>query len=404
MQKKRILITASTFPRYKGDACPGFILDFCKSLAASDDFECLVLSPHSEKAQTSELMEGIQVKRYKYFFPYSLEKLSGNGIMSFLKKNSLFFIVIPFFLFFQFISTFITIKQFKPDIIIAHWLIPQGLIAAIVKLFLPDIKILTVSLGGDAALIKNNFFANLSGKFTVKQANKVVAVSGFIKNILIKELKINSFIPVIPMAIDEKLFKTQNSTEKTKINKNILFLGRLVEKKGVKYLIEAMPLVIKNHSDAILHIIGDGLLKNELVIQAKNLNIEKNIIFRGAIEYAKLPEVFASTLIFVAPSINEKDDLEGLPTVLAISAAAKTPIITTDAGGITDLIQNYTTGIIVEQRNSVQLAEKIIELIENGQLRKELADNAYNKLLTDFTLDKTGEKYRNLIFECINGA
>ena len=163
-----------------------------------------------------------------------------------------------------------------------------------------------------------------------------------------------------------------------------------------------MEIVLKRHPDSHLHIIGDGVLKKELIQKSFDLGLERNITFHGALEHSLLPKFFAKSLMLVVPSININNDFEGMPTVLPEAMAARIPIVTTDAGGITDIIENYKTGIIVQQKNYEQLSEKIVELIENNNLRNQLTQNAYEKIINNFTWEKIGEKFKKLIYESTN--
>jgi SAM-dependent methyltransferase len=136
---------------------------------------------------------------------------------------------------------------------------------------------------------------------------------------------------------------------------------------------------------------------------AENLDIGNHVIFIGSVLHAQLIDVFSQAMIFIAPSINTKDDVEGLPNVILEAIAAKVPVITTDAGGITDIIEHNVTGVLVQQGRSDQLAKSVIELIRNHELRAALAENAYQKLLTNYTYSEMGKKYREVILKTLRG-
>lgn len=399
MTKIKILITSSTFPRFKDDSTPAFILDLCKNIQTWTKADCLVLVPQSEGALLYETLEGIKVKRYRYIYPDFLAQISGHGIIAKIKKNRFLVLLIPLFFFFQFIATVTAIRNYRPDILFANWIIPQGVIAYLIKSFCsPSIKIILYSLGGDVGLLQKNIFFRYLGNIILKKADTVVVVSNFLKKRLSELYPFyKDKIAVIPLGVNEKRFEECILKKEKERDKKLLFLGRLEEKKGVIYLLEAIKKVLVYYPDIILNICGDGTEKNFLIEMAKKLEIEKNVSFTGSISHSKTPEYFKEALIFVAPSINLPDDLEGLPTVVMEAIAAKLPVITTDAGGITDIIENYKTGIIVAQKSVDELSDKIIELIEKPDLRENLADNAYKKLLKDFTHRVAGEKFKEII-------
>ncbi len=403
MKKIRLLVTASTFPLFKKDTTPRFVLDLCKSIEATGKFDCLVLVPHSKAAAVNEVIEGIKVKRYRYMYPASLEQVSGGGIIPKIKKNKLLIFIVPFFLLSQLISTILTIRKYKPQILLVNWIVPQGLIAAIIKVFYTELKIILISHGGDVGLLSSNYVLRVIGKFILKKADKVIAVSSFVRDKVVEISKLKkSEISIISYGVDYKRFEPCNSIDTQKTAPLILFIGRLEKKKGVDYLLKAIPTVAIKYPDITLKIVGNGTLKDELISLSKELNIEKNVIFIGAIEHSLIPNFFKEAILLVAPSINSEDDTEGLPNVILEAIASGTPIVTTDAGGITDIIKDKITGILVEQKNSPQLSEKIIELLEKDKLRNRLSKEAKKQLLNSFTYHTIGKKYQEIILSLHN--
>lgn len=400
MTEVKILITSSTFPRFKDDSTPGFILDLCKNIQTWARAECFVLAPQSEGSLLYENLEGIKVKRYRYIYPDFLAQISGHGIVAKIKKNKSLILLVPLFFFFQFISTVIAIKNYKPDILLANWIIPQGVIALLIKTFYaPSLKMILYSLGGDVGLLQKNIFLKYLGSIILQKADRIVVVSSFLKNRLSELYPLyKDKISIIPLGVNEKRFEEcLLKKDKKETEKILLFLGRLEEKKGVKYLLEAIKKVSKYYPHLILKVCGDGTEKKFLIEMGRKLEIEKNVLFTGSLPHSKTPEYFKEALVFIAPSVNLTDDLEGLPTVVLEAIAAKVPVITTDAGGITDIIENYKTGIIVPQKSVDELSSRIIELIEKPDLRKSLADNAYERLLKNFTHRIAGEKFKEII-------
>ncbi|MEO0130854.1 MAG: glycosyltransferase [candidate division WOR-3 bacterium] len=402
MKKIKILVTASTFPLFKNDSTPRFILDICRSIKEIAKFECLVLVPHAKGSKVREKIEDIEIKRYIYMYPYSLEKISGSGIMSKIKKNRLLFLLVPFFLFSQLLFTILTIKNYKPDILLANWIIPQGFIATLTKLFFPRIRIILIAHGGDIGILERNIFLRFIGKIILRKVDKFIAICNLFKNKIIKITNLkDKEIPIIPLGINDNIFEKIISIRK-KINHNtktLLFVGRLEEKKGICFLLKAMKEVVEKHPDVVLKIVGDGTLRDEMINLSKRLNLFKNIVFIGAISHSQLPSYFDEALVFIAPSIDLKDDFEAIPRTILEAAAARVPIIATNAGGITDFIENGVTGIIVPQKSIKELSEKIIELIENETLREILAKKAYEKLKKEFTLSITGYRIQRIINE-----
>lgn len=401
MQTLKVLVTASTFPRWEHDTAPRFILDLCKSLTTQGDVTCLVLVPHSHGAQTTDVIEGIRIKRYRYIVPSALELISGLGIVAKLKKHPVLIGLVPLFLFFQLGATLLTIWRYQPDVLLVNWIIPQGFIAAIIKLLTPKLKMVLLAHGADLGLVETHQGLRKLGRCILRKMDTVVAICTRFQQKLaaLGDLEARA-IPVIPLGIDVAAF-AQYSPDHVSHNsppKYLLFIGRLEEKKGLEYLLRAIPKIVEWHPDVLLRIIGDGTLKTQLEDLTKQLQIEAYVIFLGAVPHPELPQYFAEAYIFVAPSIDTGADFEAIPRTILEAAACHVPIIATDAGGIGDFIEHGITGMLIAQRNADALAENIQILLECDDLRGTLARKAYQKLIQEFDFALSGRKLRREIF------
>ena len=182
--------------------------------------------------------------------------------------------------------------------------------------------------------------------------------------------------------------------------KVILFVGRLAEKKGVKYLIEAMRNI-----DAMLVIVGDGPLRTELEEQANGVNkcagIEK-IKFIGAKTHDKLRVIYASADVFVAPSITAKNgDKEGLPTVLLEAMASGLPTVASKISGIPQLIKDGENGLLCDEKCVWQLADNICSLLDDESLYKKIAENG-KETARKYDYSHISQKYSQVLMACAN--
>ncbi len=390
--KKKVLVMASTFPRWKNDTIPPFVYELSKRLVK--DFDISVLAPAYPESKDYEIMDKMKVHRFHYFF-HKYEKLAGSGgILPTLKKNKWFYFQIPFFLLGEFFALRKRIKEDNPDIIHAHWIIPQGLVAYL-NYKISGTPYVVTSHGADIFGLQGKISLYLKRK-VLQNARNITVVSTAIKN---EALKLDSLlnIGVIPMGVDSKLFnpnkKDPNLKKKYKINGPfLLFVGRLTEKKGVKYLIEAMPEVIKHNPKTKLIIIGSGELEQELKDLTKSLNLENNIIFTGAIQNSELPKYYATADIFIGPSITtEEGDREGLPVTLMEAMSSGCVVIASDLEGNRDLI-NDQTGLLVKQNNSQELTQSILNIINN---KKKM--NATNYVVNNFDWKVISKNYRKVL-------
>ncbi|MCK9596042.1 glycosyltransferase [Candidatus Pacearchaeota archaeon] len=376
--KKKLLVFASTFPRWKNDTLPPFVYELSKRL--TEEFDVSVLAPSFPGAKDFEVMDKMKVYRFHYFIK-RYEKLAGSGgILPTLKKNPLFFFQVPFFLLGEYLALKRAVQEIKPDVIHAHWIIPQGWIASKIKKKF-DVPYVVTSHGSDIMGLKG--FLGIK-KETLENAKRITVVSDSIKKEIIKNIdsSLKNKIEIIPMGIDIKLFNPNKKdlSIKKKYNINgpfLLFVGRLAPEKGIDLLINAMPQVIKNNPKTKLLIIGDGTLKNNLKEQVKNLGIEKNIIFIGWVDNKDLPRYYATADLFVCPSLRE-----GSPVSYVEALACGTNILVGDIPISRELIKKF--GGNITKHNSEDITKQIILSLRSKKKIKNVNDYDWTNVKSKF--------------------
>ena len=157
---KTALVLTSTFPRWKNDTTPRFVYELSDRLAEMGT-KIIVMAPHADGALKQENIEHVDIHRFRYFYPYKLQKLAyGAGIIPNFKRSFAAKLNVPFFLLSEYFSASRLIKQENPDIIHAHWLIPQGIIGAMLKN--KKTKLIVTVHGSDLFPLKNFIFRFLT--------------------------------------------------------------------------------------------------------------------------------------------------------------------------------------------------------------------------------------------------
>ena len=392
---KNLLIISSAYPRYKGDVYANFVEDLVNNIKK---FNITVLAPHDYNIKKEEIVNKIKVKRFTYFYPLKLQKLA-YAIIPNLKKNPILFLQLPFFLFSFLFSTLNLIKKNKFNIINSQWLLPSGLIGAICKKLF-NIKHIATTHRGDLESLNKLPFKKQIANFIFNNSDYVLFVSNYSKNVfrglinVKKNLEKKSLI--LPMGISLKDLKNITSINKIKkiynikTNKNIIFIGRLEERKGIKYLIDAMPRILKEFEFS-LFILGDGPIKNELLNKVKSLKLQDNIKFLGHTIGKKKLDFLKLADILVIPSLNE-----GLPVTLLEGLATGKAIIATNVGGISDVIKNNYNGILINPGNKDEISNAIIRLLKNPNLNKKFSNNTL-KLSKNYDWRIVSNKYESIL-------
>ena len=379
MGKKKLLVTASTFPRWEGDTEPRFVLDLCKGM--TEWFDITVLVPWAPGAKEKEILEGMKVIRYHYFPVHKWETLCYPGaIVPRIKEKKIRVMLVPFLFMALYYQLFRRLSSY--DIVHAHWIIPQGIVQSLFRK-----PYIVTGHGGDVTSLNKGLMRKLKIR-CLKRAQYVTVVSDDLK-IRIKNLVPGLEPSVISMGVNTSKFGRQYAMEDyfgQNGKKVVLFVGRLAEKKGVTYLIEAMKAI-----DAVLVIAGDGPLKETLMEQARDQG--DKIRFIGAQTHDQLKIMYASADVFAAPFITAADgDKEGLSVVVLEALASGLPIVASGVGGVGELLDDRETALLCEEKSIEQLAEAILEVLHDNELAERLRKNGA-ELVKQYDYKEIAAKY-----------
>lgn len=245
-------------------------------------------------------------------------------------------------------------------------------------------------------------FLSFLDTVTMALTTKIIAVSGAVKNYLIRRHKIRpEKISIIYNGIDVNKYKSHmNITEfKKQFDLEpgipiIAFIGRLIKVKGVSYFLDAAASVLRTGKKAQFLVVGDGPLKQSLVKQTQKLGIDQHVFFIG---FRKdIPKILSLIDILVVSSL-----WEGLPLTILETMSAGKPIIAAKVGGIPEAIKNGETGFLVPPKNPEALTGAINDLLADPRKRKEMGEKAKRRALQLFDVERMVKEYSNMYDECI---
>jgi colanic acid/amylovoran biosynthesis glycosyltransferase len=198
-------------------------------------------------------------------------------------------------------------------------------------------------------------------------------------------------LSVVGLPVDDHQYPHVVRSKKEKIR--ILTVGRLVEKKGLEYSIEAIARLLKKFPDLEYNIIGDGPLESGLLKQISECDAERNIRLLGSKNKAEVIEYMLSSDIFLLASVTAFDgETEGLPMVSLESQLTGMPIIATLHSGFTDSVLEGRSGFLVPERDVEALYNRLLWLIENPQVWEEFGKTGREHVMRNFSEDVYMEK------------
>ncbi len=378
----KILFLTSSYPRSESDHAGVFLRHLAHHLC-NRSLSIHVLAP-SDGAGGS-LTEGlVNVHRFQYF-PRRLQKLAyGSGILPNLRQNPWLWIEVPFFLALMAYSLLRLLWKERPDLIHAHWVLPQGLVAVFTKLLFYKAPVITTAHGGDAFALRGKWTTWLK-RFVLQRTDAWTANTRATSEAFGRD----GSLPkphIIPMGVDVGSFQSgRRAGLRRELPENeflILFVGRLVEKKGVDNLLKALSFLPPElRRQTSLWVIGDGERRTRLEEYAKKLGVSQKTRFWGRMSNHLLPDFYAAADLFVAPSIEAvSGDTEGQGVVFLEAFAARLCVLATHVGGIGEVVEDGQTGVLVKPRNPEQLSAAMAKLLSDRQLREKLANNAFARV------------------------
>jgi len=368
-----VLVTASTFPSRPDDGSPRFILDLAESLATY--WNVTVLAPHLPGAARQERVNSIDIRRYSYFLPRSLQRLTpsrGRGMRENVRESRLARLQSLPFILCQALAVRRLVRCKAVDVINAHWLIPQGLAAAMAisnnngpRRSRP--RLVLHIHAGDVYLLSRIPLGARIARYIVRRADAVFADGSHVRETLNQLLGFDSEAVLQPMGVHTERFQDRPASAEANPGEVsypagfLLTVGRLVEKKGTIYLIRAMTRVRSEHPGIGLVVIGDGPERPRLEEEARRLDIAHAVRFLGARPHADVVESLQKCRAAVVPSImDSRGETEGMPTTVTEALAAGAPVVASAVAGIPDVIEHGTNGWLCAEQDPESLADAIL--------------------------------------------
>ena len=227
-----------------------------------------------------------------------------------------------------------------------------------------------------------------------------VVANHWLENILVEEFNVpQQKIRVMHYGFDTEEFIKQKSyqtlLERPKDKKVILYSGRLVELKGVQFLIQALSKLKAVRQDWVCWIVGDGELKSELKLLTKSLKLEDDIFFFGSRD--DVPAILTKSAIYVHPAL-----IDNQPLSLIEAQLSGKPSIVSDVGGLPEMVNHRVNGLLVEPSDVHGLFINLNRLLTDSILAKNLGNNAKKWGMTHWSFENGLNKILNLYEEVIS--
>jgi len=383
----KVCMLTTSYPRSAEDISGIFIFRLCQALVSSK-IKVDVVAPADDGEPLVEKMRGIRVYRFRYFYPEKWQRLaygSGGGIPANLDRCPWLLFQVPFFLFMFLIKTLRVSKG--ADVLHANW-IYIGLIAWVIKV-VRGIPFIVTLRGSDVQRSQKGRVFRFLSLWILKHAAAVTTVNQDLKQWVIDQGIPRDRVNFIRNGVD--LFP-EKKIEKDSTICHLLFVGSLIPRKGVEYLIEALSQLIQEEHVFFLTIVGEGPEEERLKNQVDEYGLNDDVRFIGTIPPDQISECLSRMDCLVLPSL-----WEGTPNVVLEAMACGLPIVASDLPGIREMVTPDLNGLLFHAQDVDGLAKMLLKIILDQALRKRMGKKG-REMIVNMGLDwqKTALHYREV--------
>jgi glycosyltransferase involved in cell wall biosynthesis len=380
----RILVVSTAFPRHADDPTVKWLAETIRRLRARG-YDISVFTSAYLGGGNREL-DGIPVHRFRYMFaPW--ENLTHEESAPDRMRRSLFYRLLPgAYVLCGSVAMWRLQRRERYDIVHVHWPLPHAVFGWAARAAYRPTRLIMQFYSIELRWVRHRLTV-LAGfiRRAITSADRVVAISTSTAR-EIEQAVPGTAVEIIPYAVEmpAALSATVDATIESD-GATILFVGRLVERKGVSYLIDAvaqLPPAIR----ARLVVIGDGPDRPSLEARAHASGSVHPIEFRGWVTPAALDAAYRSATVFALPAVvDERGDTEGLGMVLLEAMSYHVPVVTTALGGITDIVRDGENGVIVPPNDAQALATALERLVTDREMVRHLGAGGLDVIARRFS-------------------
>lgn len=298
------------------------------------------------------------------------------------------------------------------DLVHAHWLVPNGTLAAMGA---PDVPLVVTLHGSDVYLAEKSGAMAKAARYAMERASAIVPVSEDLARRAIALGADEDRVTVIPCGADPTVMSRATGTDvRARMRASVgagdrplfLYVGNLLPKKGVIHLVRAAAQVRARRPDALFVLAGEGALRPELEAEAARLSLAPaDFRFLGQVEWSSIPDWYAAADVFVAPSVvDPAGNVDGLPTTVPEAMASGLPVVSTTVAGIPMAVRSGETGLLVPPEDEPALAEALLSLAADPAKRKAMGEAGRKRLDTELSWERISRRYEELFDRVLAGS
>jgi len=385
----RILHLVTEFPRAPDDVIVPWLVELLKRLqVAGHEVEVFT---SSYRGAPDQVVSGIPVHRFRYF-PRRWERLTHEEAAPDRMRRALLYRVMAVcFVVAGMVAAWRLCRRQRYDVIHVHWPFPLALFGWAAQRARPA-ALVTTFYGVELRWVKTAMpFLKGFLKWAARRSDRVVAISSYTADELRELVQVP--IEVIPYTTSLPTPAPRGGHRTARTPLTVLFVGRLVERKGVSHLVDAASRLLPS-VDVRLVIVGDGPERARIEARIREKGLDGRVAVRGRVSEAELQAAYAAADAFVLPAvIDRRGDTEGLGVVLLEAMNFGVPVVASEIGGITDIVEPGVSGLLVQPGDAAALAGALKRLASEPALAARLGDAGRRRLRERFTWEAIARRW-----------
>jgi glycosyltransferase involved in cell wall biosynthesis len=390
----KVLYLVTAYPRDPDDVITPWMVETIRRLAGRG-VEVEVLAP-AYRGLGDQVVDGVRVHRFRYA-PAPWETLTHDQTApDRIRERPWFLAELPGYLAAGSRAAARLARSGEFDLLHAFWPLPQGVLGLWAKRA-SGVPLVSTFFGVELTWMERQFpFLAPLLRRIVRGSDAVTAISSYTAARLRRQVP-DADPTVIPFgaAVDAPAVPPPWAWDGSRAFE-LLFVGRLVERKGVHLLLEAVA-ALRAERSVLLHVVGDGPERDRLTALAARLGLEDAVRFHGFVSAPELKRRLSSCDAFVLPAVvDAKGDTEGLGVVLIEAMGHARPVIASAAGGIVDIVRDGESGLLVPPGDAAALAAAISRLMDDPPAARALGLRGRRAMEEGFSWDAISSRLAEL--------
>lgn len=359
----KVGLVTSTYPRHEADYAVPWMREQVRHLKDSG-VDVSVFAP-SYQGLGDHQIDGVPVKRFRYF-PAKWERLTHEEGAPNKLRNPLFNLLTIPYLLFGALAARKWARREGLDLVHVHWPFPHGLFGDVVR-SATGIPVVSTCHGAELSIGDKKWWARAVLKSYLTRSDSLMANSTDTASRMAAVAGVQP--KVIPYGTTVEIRERIDGRDDVPV---VLFTGRLIQRKGVEFLVEAVPYILKERQVRVV-ITGDGDMRPRVEERIKALGLESVVEMKGFVETQELADLYSTSDVYVLPAVyDDEGDTEGLGVTTIEAILYGVPVVASGIGGIIDVVKDRETGLIVPEKDPVAIAGAVLELLADSELRDQL--------------------------------